>query len=62
MISNVTISLLLEFTDCASSSQICHMKILVGQKIQQLDNLRIGVVTATVSSIYLIVPVAAIVS
>jgi len=25
MISNVTISLLLEFTDCASSSQICHM-------------------------------------
>jgi len=49
MISNVTISLLLEFTDCASSSQM-----------QQLDNLRIGVVTATVSSIYLMVPVAAV--
>jgi len=63
MISNVTISLLLEFTDCASSSQICHMNnISCAKKIQQLDNLRIGVVTATVSSIYLIVPVAAIVS
>jgi len=32
------------------------------KKIQQLDNLRIGVVIATVSSIYRIVPVAAIVS
>jgi len=30
--------------------------------MQQLDNLRIGMVTTTVSSIYLIVPVAAIVS
>jgi len=49
MISNVTISLLLGFADCASSSQIWQMNnISLCKKMQQLDNLRIGgAVTAT---------------